>query len=84
MERIATSSGLTRRSLMTAAASAGLLAAGADLKGVMNASGVTGADTFREVEHIKRSYRTLETLGVPVVTCLNGSALGGGWEDVHR
>ena len=29
---------------------------------------------------MKTSFRTLETLGKPVVALLNGSALGGGWE----
>lgn len=38
------------------------------------------ARVFAEIERIKRHFRTLETLGVPVVTCLNGAALGGGWE----
>ena len=28
----------------------------------------------------KKNFRTLETLGKPVVSCLNGAALGGGWE----
>jgi 3-hydroxyacyl-CoA dehydrogenase/enoyl-CoA hydratase/3-hydroxybutyryl-CoA epimerase len=29
---------------------------------------------------VKKNFRTLETLGKPVVACLNGTALGGGWE----
>ena len=29
---------------------------------------------------MKKNFRTLETLGKPVVSCLNGAALGGGWE----
>ena len=29
---------------------------------------------------MKKHFRTLETLGIPVVACLNGAALGGGWE----
>ena len=29
---------------------------------------------------MKRCFRTLETLGIPVVSCINGSALGGGME----
>ena len=29
---------------------------------------------------MKRAFRTLETLGKPVVSCINGAALGGGWE----
>jgi 3-hydroxyacyl-CoA dehydrogenase/enoyl-CoA hydratase/3-hydroxybutyryl-CoA epimerase len=54
--------------------------AGADLKGVMRSTADDGPRVFAEIERIKRNFRTLETLGVPVVTCLNGAALGGGWE----
>ncbi len=32
------------------------------------------------VEKLKGHLRTIETLGVPVVAALNGTALGGGWE----
>ncbi|MDP3165665.1 MAG: 3-hydroxyacyl-CoA dehydrogenase NAD-binding domain-containing protein, partial [Hydrogenophaga sp.] len=39
-----------------------------------------GHRVFTEIERIKRCFRKLETLGVPVVSCLNGAALGGGWE----
>ncbi|MBC7468227.1 MAG: enoyl-CoA hydratase/isomerase family protein, partial [Ramlibacter sp.] len=35
---------------------------------------------FQEIEQTKKCFRTLETLGQPVVSCLNGTALGGGWE----
>src|SRR4029079_12539506 len=38
------------------------------------------AHSFAEIEQIKRNYRRLETFGIPVVACLNGAALGGGWE----
>ncbi|MDO5693823.1 MAG: 3-hydroxyacyl-CoA dehydrogenase NAD-binding domain-containing protein [Pseudomonadota bacterium] len=54
--------------------------AGADLKGVMRMTAADAPKVFTEVEHIKRNFRTLETLGKPVVSCLNGTALGGGWE----
>lgn len=54
--------------------------AGADLKGVMRSTEADGPRVFAEIERIKRHFRTLETLGVPVVSCLNGAALGGGWE----
>ncbi|WP_028604556.1 3-hydroxyacyl-CoA dehydrogenase NAD-binding domain-containing protein [Ottowia thiooxydans] len=55
--------------------------AGADLKGVMRMD-VQDAPRrfFTEIERIKRNFRTIETLGKPIVTCLNGAALGGGWE----
>ena len=54
--------------------------AGADLKGVMRSSTADGPRVFIEIERIKKNFRTIETLGIPVVSCLNGSALGGGWE----
>lgn len=54
--------------------------AGADLKGVMRSTEADGPRVYAEIERIKRNFRALETLGVPVVSCLNGAALGGGWE----
>ncbi len=54
--------------------------AGADLKGVMRMTPADASKVFTEIERIKKNFRTLETLGKPVVSCLNGSALGGGWE----
>ena len=54
--------------------------AGADLKSVMRSSATDAPALFAEIERIKHAFRTLETLGIPVVACLNGSALGGGWE----
>ena len=54
--------------------------AGADLKAVMRAKESDAQQGFRDVEAVKRSFRLLETLGKPVVACLNGAALGGGWE----
>ena len=54
--------------------------AGADLKGLMRHQSVDAAALFEGIEQMKRNFRTLETLGVPVVSCINGSALGGGWE----
>jgi 3-hydroxyacyl-CoA dehydrogenase / enoyl-CoA hydratase / 3-hydroxybutyryl-CoA epimerase len=54
--------------------------AGADLKETMRLQPEDAPRVFQEVERIKKSFRTLETLGKPVVSCLNGSALGGGWE----
>jgi 3-hydroxyacyl-CoA dehydrogenase/enoyl-CoA hydratase/3-hydroxybutyryl-CoA epimerase len=37
---------------------------------------------FERVQAIKRELRRLETLGLPVVACVGGSALGGGFEVV--
>ncbi|MFT7401005.1 MAG: 3-hydroxyacyl-CoA dehydrogenase/enoyl-CoA hydratase/3-hydroxybutyryl-CoA epimerase [Hydrogenophaga sp.] len=54
--------------------------AGADLKAVMRTQASDAPRIFAEIERIKKSFRTLETLGIPVVSCLNGTALGGGWE----
>ena len=54
--------------------------AGADLKAVMRTQPSDAPRIFAEIERIKKSFRALETLGVPVVSCLNGTALGGGWE----
>jgi 3-hydroxyacyl-CoA dehydrogenase/enoyl-CoA hydratase/3-hydroxybutyryl-CoA epimerase len=54
--------------------------AGADLKATMRLQPSDGPRMFREIEQTKKCFRTLETLGKPVVSCLNGTALGGGWE----
>ena len=54
--------------------------AGADLKGAMRLQVHDAAAIFTEIERVKKNFRTLETLGKPVVSCLNGTALGGGWE----
>lgn len=54
--------------------------AGADLKGTMRLQPQDGPRVFQEIEKVKKNFRTLETLGKPVVACLNGTALGGGWE----
>jgi 3-hydroxyacyl-CoA dehydrogenase / enoyl-CoA hydratase / 3-hydroxybutyryl-CoA epimerase len=54
--------------------------AGADLKGTMRLRPSDGPRLFEEIQQIKKNFRTLETLGKPVASCLNGTALGGGWE----
>lgn len=54
--------------------------AGADLKGTMRLQQSDAQQVFREIEQTKKNFRTLETLGKPVVACINGAALGGGWE----
>ncbi|MCM2251709.1 MAG: 3-hydroxyacyl-CoA dehydrogenase NAD-binding domain-containing protein [Ramlibacter sp.] len=54
--------------------------AGADLKGTMRLQPSDAPRAFREIEQTKKNLRALETLGKPVVSCLNGTALGGGWE----
>jgi len=54
--------------------------AGANLKLVLQLTDADAPRCYEEVQAIKRAFRRLETLGKPVVACLNGSALGGGWE----
>jgi 3-hydroxyacyl-CoA dehydrogenase / enoyl-CoA hydratase / 3-hydroxybutyryl-CoA epimerase len=54
--------------------------AGADLKGVMRLTPADAPQSYAMVELVKKNLRTIETLGKPVVSCLNGTALGGGWE----
>ena len=54
--------------------------AGADLKGTMRLQPADAPRVYGEIEQIKKNFRTLETLGKPVVSLLNGAALGGGWE----
>ena len=54
--------------------------AGADLKGVMRMTAADAPKVYAEIERIKKNFRTLETRGKPVGSCLNGAALGGGWE----
>ena len=53
--------------------------AGADLKATMRLTPADARQVYAEIEQTKKNFRTLETLGVPVVSCLNCSALGGGW-----
>ena len=54
--------------------------AGAELKSVLKLKAEDAAEGFRRIEALKRSFRRIETLGRPVVSLLNGAALGGGWE----
>ncbi|MGI9132460.1 MAG: 3-hydroxyacyl-CoA dehydrogenase NAD-binding domain-containing protein, partial [Rhodoferax sp.] len=54
--------------------------AGADLHATMRLQSADGPAVYAEIERLKKNFRTLETLGKPVVSLLNGTALGGGWE----
>ena len=61
------------RGILLASAKATFFA-GADLKAVMRLSPADAHAAYAEVELLKKKFRTLETLGLPVVSCLNGAA----------
>ncbi|WP_035805197.1 3-hydroxyacyl-CoA dehydrogenase NAD-binding domain-containing protein [Kitasatospora mediocidica] len=54
--------------------------AGGDLRLLSSAGPDQAEQVFESSLRIKRALRTLETLGLPVVAAINGSALGGGLE----
>ncbi|GAA1515777.1 3-hydroxyacyl-CoA dehydrogenase NAD-binding domain-containing protein [Kribbella lupini] len=54
--------------------------AGGNLQLISQAQPEDAARVFETVEEVKRQLRALETLGLPVVAAINGSALGGGLE----
>ncbi|TCB67172.1 3-hydroxyacyl-CoA dehydrogenase NAD-binding domain-containing protein [Acinetobacter sp. ANC 4178] len=54
--------------------------AGGDLDELIQVQPEHATDFFNMVEKLKANLRSIETLGVPVVAALNGTALGGGWE----
>ncbi|MET0474895.1 MAG: 3-hydroxyacyl-CoA dehydrogenase NAD-binding domain-containing protein [Mycobacterium sp.] len=54
--------------------------AGGDLKAMINLGPENAGEAFDMVEAVKADLRKLETLGKPVVTAINGAALGGGLE----
>jgi 3-hydroxyacyl-CoA dehydrogenase / enoyl-CoA hydratase / 3-hydroxybutyryl-CoA epimerase len=54
--------------------------AGGDLRLLSQVSDANAAEFRDGVEKMKADFRTLETLGKPVVAALNGAALGGGFE----
>ena len=54
--------------------------AGGDLDELIQVQPEYATDFFKMVEKLKGNLRSIETLGVPVVAALNGTALGGGWE----
>ncbi len=54
--------------------------AGGNLDDLFNTTKETAHILFNMVDKLKVAMRELETSGKPVVACLNGAALGGGWE----
>ena len=54
--------------------------AGGDLRLLSTVTDDTAPEFFAQAERMKAQLRRLETLGLPVVAALNGSALGGGLE----
>ena len=54
--------------------------AGADLKGVLKLRAEDAASGFSGIELLKKAFRRIECMGKPVVSLINGAALGGGWE----
>ncbi|WP_141731562.1 3-hydroxyacyl-CoA dehydrogenase NAD-binding domain-containing protein [Oligoflexus tunisiensis] len=54
--------------------------AGGDLNELVQVGTEDADKIFAMVEGIKADLRTLESLGLPIVAAINGTALGGGWE----
>ncbi|MEJ5033385.1 3-hydroxyacyl-CoA dehydrogenase NAD-binding domain-containing protein [Acinetobacter sp. MYb191] len=54
--------------------------AGGDLDELIQARLEEATPFFEMIQKMKAEFRYIETLGVPVVAALNGTALGGGWE----
>lgn len=54
--------------------------AGGDIKSMIKATPADAEELTRTIDGMKANLRTLETLGVPVVAAMNGTALGGGLE----
>ncbi|MCV6614947.1 MAG: 3-hydroxyacyl-CoA dehydrogenase NAD-binding domain-containing protein [Cellvibrionaceae bacterium] len=54
--------------------------AGGDLNSLIKVGPDDAQQFFDEVEKLKKAMRTLETTGKPIVACINGAAMGGGWE----
>lgn len=54
--------------------------AGGDLDEIIQVQPEQATEFFNMVMEMKSNFRYIETLGVPVVAIINGTALGGGWE----
>lgn len=54
--------------------------AGGDLNELIQVTPAHAEEFYHGVNEVKQDLRDIETLGVPVVAALNGTALGGGFE----
>ncbi|KUF08558.1 enoyl-CoA hydratase/isomerase family protein [Leucobacter sp. G161] len=54
--------------------------AGGDLNRLASYTAEHTEEQVESIDAVKRHFRALETLGIPVVSTINGSALGGGLE----
>lgn len=54
--------------------------AGGDLNLLSQTNKENSTQLYKMTVTIKNALRELETLGKPVVACINGAAMGGGWE----
>ena len=54
--------------------------AGGNLDDLFNAQKENADQLYDMVNRLKLAMREIETQGKPVVACINGAALGGGWE----
>jgi 3-hydroxyacyl-CoA dehydrogenase/enoyl-CoA hydratase/3-hydroxybutyryl-CoA epimerase len=78
VERLVAEKALIKGVIVTSAKST--FFAGGNLQLLSQIQPSDAAEVFDTIEEVKRQLRTLETLGVPVVAAINGSALGGGLE----
>jgi 3-hydroxyacyl-CoA dehydrogenase/enoyl-CoA hydratase/3-hydroxybutyryl-CoA epimerase len=78
VERLVAEKALLKGVIVTSAKST--FFAGGNLQMLSQIQPSDAAQVFDTIEEVKRQLRILETLGVPVVAAINGSALGGGLE----
>ncbi|GAA1601002.1 MULTISPECIES: 3-hydroxyacyl-CoA dehydrogenase NAD-binding domain-containing protein [Kribbella] len=78
VERLVAEKALLKGVIVTSAKST--FFAGGNLRMLSQIQPSDAAQVFATIELVKKQLRTLETLGVPVVAAINGSALGGGLE----
>jgi 3-hydroxyacyl-CoA dehydrogenase/enoyl-CoA hydratase/3-hydroxybutyryl-CoA epimerase len=78
VQRLQAEKGTTRGVIITSAKKT--FFAGGDLDLLIKAEPKDAEPFYRHVRELTAQLRTLETLGIPVVAALNGSALGGGLE----